>query len=96
MSRLELLKANREKILELAEKHGAYDIRVFGSVVRGEDNGESDVDLLIKYRSETSPWFPAGFKLDLEDLLGCSVDVVSEAGLHRLIKDDVLSEAQPL
>jgi len=94
MSLQELLQEKREEILDLADQHGAFNVRVFGSVVRGEDTPDSDIDFLIDYDLQRiSSWFPAGLKLDLEDLLGCEVDVVTEKGLHWYIKSRVLQEA---
>jgi len=94
MSLQDLLKEKRQEILDLADQHGAFNVRVFGSVVRGEDTPDSDIDFLIDYDLERiSSWFPAGLKLDLEDLLGCEVDVVTEKGLHWYIKSRVLQEA---
>ena len=93
----ELLQQKREEILEIAAKHGAYNVRVFGSVARGEETSASDVDFLIDYdSSKTSPWFPGGLLMDLQDLLGRKVDIVTENGLHHLIRERVLSEAVPL
>ena len=92
----ELLKAHREEILQIAAKHGAYNVRVFGSVVRGEASENSDIDFLIDVGVNHSRWFPGGLLADLEDLLGCKVDIVTENGLHRLIRERVLKEAVPL
>ena len=92
----ELLRTKREKILELARKHGAYDLRVFGSLARGEGNEQSDIDFLVEVGATHSPWFPAGLVADLEDLLGVPVDVVTRDGLHWFIKEKVLQEARPL
>ena len=92
----ELLKARREQILEIARRHGAYNLRIFGSVARGEGNEESDLDFLVKVGPLHSPWFPAGLVADLQDLLGISVDIVTEDGLHWYIKERVLEEARPL
>ena len=92
----ELLKARREQILEIARKHGAYNVRVFGSVARGEGNEQSDLDFLVEVGPAHSAWFPAGLVADLEDLLGIPVDVVTEDGLHWYIKEKVLEEARPL
>ncbi|MBM3935014.1 MAG: nucleotidyltransferase family protein [SAR202 cluster bacterium] len=86
----------REEILRIAAKHGAYNVRIFGSVARGDAGPDSDVDFLIDYGPNTSPWFPGGLIADLQDLLGRNVDVVTEKGLHRLVKDRVLAEAVPL
>jgi uncharacterized protein len=92
----DILKARREEILEIARRHGATQVRVFGSVARGEAREESDVDFLVRPGAKTSPWFPAGLVLDLEDLLGRKVDVVTEGGLHWYIRDRILAEAVPL
>ena len=91
-----MLEENREEIRRIAATHGAYNVKVFGSVARGEAGPESDVDLLIDAGPVTSSWFPAGLILDLEDLLGRRVQVVTVRGLNPLIKDHVLREAVPL
>jgi predicted nucleotidyltransferase len=92
----ELIRAKREEILRIAAKHGARNIRVFGSVARGEARAESDVDFLIDADPVTSSWFPAGLIVDLQDLLGRPIEVVTEKGLNPLIRDRVLQEAVPL
>ncbi|MGK7945606.1 MAG: nucleotidyltransferase family protein [Microcystaceae cyanobacterium] len=90
----EKLAEKREDILKIAAKHGAFNVRVFGSVARGEETENSDIDLLIDYDlAKTSPWFPGGLLIDLEDLLGCKVDIVTEKGLHYFIRERVLKEA---
>ena len=92
----DLLLPRRQKILDIADKHGAFNVRVFGSVARGEATAQSDVDLLVDYDSaRTTPWFPASLQSDLEDLLERSVDVATEGGLGR-IKQRVLAEAVEL
>ena len=96
MSVQELLEEKREEILAIAEKHGAKNVRIFGSVVRGEETPESDIDFLIDLGGKLSPWFPVGLIHDLEDLLGRKVDVVTEQSIHRFIRDRVLEEAKPL
>lgn len=96
MSLQELLRKKRQEILDIAAKHGAYNVRIFGSVVRGEAGPESDVDFLVDAGPDTSSWFPAGLILDLEKLVGREVDVVTEGALHWYIKDQVLREAVPL
>jgi predicted nucleotidyltransferase len=97
MTLLATLQNKREQILDIAAKHGAYNVRVFGSVVRGEDTPDSDIDFLIDYDLEKiTPWFPVGLIHDLEDLLGRDVDVVTAKSLHHYIKERVLSEAKPL
>ena len=97
MALLDTLQANREQILEIAAKHGALNVRVFGSVVRGEETPESDVDFLVDYDLEkVTPWFPGGLLMDWQDLLGRRVDVLTEQGISPLIRDLVLAEAKPL
>jgi predicted nucleotidyltransferase len=94
---LELLQEKREQVLAVAAKHGASNVRVFGSVVRGEDTPESDIDFLIDYDPEqVTPWFPGGLLMDLQDLLGRRVDVLTEQGISPLIRERVLAEAKPL
>jgi hypothetical protein len=92
----ELLGSKREQILRLAEKYGARNVRVFGSVVRGEAGPGSDIDLLIDLEAGRSLLEHAALLLELEDLLGRKVDVVTERGLRPRVRDRVLSEAQPL
>ena len=92
----QLLREKRDEIQLIAAKHGAYNIRVFGSVARGDARPESDIDLLIDSGPNTSSWFPAGLVLDLEELLGRRVQVVSERALHPDLRDRVLREATPL
>lgn len=90
----QLLQEKRSEILAIAEKHGAFNIRIFGSVARGEETENSDIDFLIDYDlKKISPWFPGGLICDLEDLLQRKVDVVSAKSLHYFIKDRVLQEA---
>ena len=75
MKKYKQLQENRENILAIAAKHGAFNVRVFGSVARGEENPESDIDFLIDYDIEkTTPWFPVGLVRDLENLLQTKVD----------------------
>ena len=92
----ELLRAKRDEILRIAERHGAGDVRVFGSVARGEAGPQSDIDLLVRAQERTSPWFPAGLILDLQELLGRRVDVVTEGALHPYLRQRILAEAVPL
>lgn len=97
MTLFETLQERRSIILEIAAKHGAFNVRVFGSVVRGEETPESDIDFLIDYDlDKITPWFPVGLIHDLQDYLGQKVDVVSAKSLHSYIKDRVLAEAKPL
>ena len=91
-----LLREKRDDIRAIASKHGAYNVRVFGSVVRGEAGPDSDIDFLIDTGPTTSSWFPAGLILDLEEILGRRVEVVTAKALNPYIRDHVLDEAMPL
>jgi predicted nucleotidyltransferase len=88
-----LLKQNRENILEIAARHGAYDVRVFGSVARGEADEKSDIDILVSFEPGRSLFDHAGLMLDLEALLGCKVDVVSDKGLRPRLRERVLKDS---
>jgi len=90
------VREKREEILRVAALHGARNVRIFGSVARAEARQESDVDFLVEVGPNTSAWFPVGLILDLEGLLGCNVDVVTDKALHWYIRDKVLKEAVPL
>ena len=81
-----LLRERRDQILSSAFRHGARNVRVFGSVARGESTTSSDIDLLVDASDETSPWFPAGLVEELEKLLNRPVDVVTEQSLHWLLR----------
>jgi uncharacterized protein len=93
---LETLRQNRAEILRMAEEHGVLNIRVFGSVVRGEAGPGSDVDLLVATEPKRSLFDHVAFMQDVGDLLGCEVDVVSEDAVHWFIRDRVFAEAVPL
>jgi len=96
VTRLELLREKREEINRIAAKHSVYGIRVFGSVARGEAGPESDVDFLVEVASVTTPWFPAVLVVDLEDLLGRGVEVVTNQGLNPDQLEHVLAKAVPV
>lgn len=86
----------RAAILAAARRHGARSIRVYGSVARGQATDASDLDLLVEWEPDRSLLDVVGLKQDLEDLLGVSVDIGSERGLHWFIREEVLREAVPL
>jgi predicted nucleotidyltransferase len=92
----ELLQEKRDQILQIAARHGASNVRIFGSAARGEAGPDSDVDILVDVGPAHSAWFPAGLILDLEALLEREVDVVTKDALHWYIRDRVLAEAVPL
>ena len=91
-----LLLDYRDDILRIAARHGATNVRVFGSMARGDDSPDSDVDLLIDIAGPTPPWFPGGLLRDLEDLLGRSVEIATVGGLKDVIRSRILEEAIPL
>ena len=86
----------RKEILQLASKHGARNVRIFGSVARGEAAPESDVDFLVDMAPGRTLLDMGGLLMDLRDLLGLDVDVVTEQGLKPRIRDRVLKEAERL
>jgi len=87
------LREKRDEILAIAARYGARDVRVFGSRARGEGGPDSDVDLLIKLEAGRTLLDIVAIKQDLEDLLGCRVDVVTEGAISRFIRNQVLTEA---
>jgi len=91
-----LLKTRRKEILEIANRNSAFNVRVFGSVARGEDRPDSDIDFLVNLESGRSLLDLARLLRELNVLLEHPVDVVTEAGLRPRIKPQVLREAHPL
>ena len=91
-----LIENNRSKILALAERHGVRNVRVFGSMVRGDADDASDVDLLVSLPPDKTGLALGGLLMDVQDLLQRRVEVVTERGLHPELRDRVLKEAQPL
>lgn len=92
----ELLREKREEILRTAARHGARNVRVFGSAARGEAGETSDIDFLVDPDPQSSLLDRVGLKLDLEDLLGRPVDVLTERSVYWLLRRRILKEAQPL
>jgi predicted nucleotidyltransferase len=86
----------RQDVLRIAGKYGARRVRVFGSVARGEADGQSDVDFLVDLDPGRSLLDLGGLQFELEALLGCPVDVVTERGLKARIRERVLCEAVPV
>ena len=91
-----LIESNRSKILALAERHGVRNVRVFGSMVRGDADDASDVDLLVSLPPDKTGLALGGLLMDVQDLLQRQVEVVTERGLHPELRERVLKEAQPL
>ena len=92
----ELLQEKREDILHTAAKRGAYNVRIFGSVARGEADEKSDIDILVDLEPGRSLFDLGGLLMDLQELLGHHVDVVTERGLRERIRNRVLKEAVAL
>lgn len=92
----QLLKEKREEILRVAAKHGARNVRVFGSLARGEADEQSDIDFIVEFEPGRSLLDHAALWLELQELLGCKVDVVSDRGIKPRIRERVLREAVPL
>ena len=89
----ERLEALRPDVLDLAHHHGASNLRVYGSIATGLEHERSDLDLLVDLSPEHSLLGVISLRQDLEDLLGCSVDVTEETSLHPLIRDEILGQA---
>jgi uncharacterized protein len=94
--KLEELKAKKHLIEEVAAKHGIDNVRVFGSVGRGEEHADSDIDLLLRVSEKYSLLNLIAFEMEIEELLDAKVDVVPENGLSPYLKDNILAEATPL
>ena len=91
-----LLREKREEILRICAKYGARNVRVFGSAARGEAGKDSDLDLLVEFEPGRSLLDQAGLVVELEELLECKVDVVTEKGLYWLLRRRILKEARAL
>ena len=91
-----LVEEKRNEVMDLAARHGARDLRIFGSVARDESGPVSDLDLLVKMEEGRSLFDLSALVLDLREVLGIKVDVVSEDGLYWLLRRRILKEARPL
>lgn len=96
MPLLDELKANRDAILASAKKHGVKDVRVFGSVARGEDTPESDIDLLINVTEDCDAFGFLDFQEDMQRLFKREIDIVFERGLYPTIQQRIMQEIQPV
>ena len=96
MDKVEKIKQHRDEVIALAARYGVKNIRVFGSVVRGESDELSDIDLLVTLERGVTLMKMSALRRELEAILGCKVDVVSDNGLREQIRDKVLTEAVPI
>ena len=96
MSTLDRIRENRDEVLAIAKRYGATNIRIFGSVARGDDDDRSDIDFLIDLAPGRSLFDLGGLLMELNTLLGIPVDVTTERGLKRRIRERVLNEAVSL
>ena len=95
-STYEMLKARREEILALAGKYGLKDVRIFGSVARGDDNKNSDIDFLVNVMDASDPLAFIDFQDDISKMFSRKVDLVFESGLYYMLRERILNEARPL
>ncbi len=93
---LETLRQRREEILTIARRYGAREIRIFGSVARNEAGPNSDIDLVVEFEPGTSLLDHGGLIMDLQDALGCKVDVISARGMQDRLRSRVEAEAVAL
>ncbi|MBA7543883.1 hypothetical protein ES705_36226 [subsurface metagenome] len=92
----EIIGNRKDQILALAAKHGAYNVRVFGSVAQGTADESSDIDFLVDLEEGRTLFDLGGLLMDLQNLLQRQVDVLTEQSLHWYIRNKVLDEAKPL
>jgi predicted nucleotidyltransferase len=93
---LDDLRARRDEILRLAEQHGASNVRIFGSVARGEARPDSDIDFIVTFRPKTTIFAQVGLWQDLQDLLGCEIDLIADHPSGGEVMRATLKEAVPL
>ncbi len=96
MNTAEFIREKRDEIMRITARYGATDIRVFGSMARGDADSESDIDFLVRLAPGCTLLHHAAMVRELESLLGRNVDVISERGLRSRIRERVLNEAVPL
>jgi predicted nucleotidyltransferase len=92
----ESIRQRRDAILDIARRYGAHDIRIFGSVARGDATESSDLDLIVRFEPGRSLLDHGGLVMDLRDLLNIRVDVIDEGGIRPRFRDHVLKEMIPL
>ena len=95
-STYDILKQNRTEILALAARKGLSDVRVFGSVARGEETEDSDIDILVNVTKTDDPFAFIDFQNDLSKMFSRKIDIVFESGLYHAMRDRILNEAKPV
>jgi predicted nucleotidyltransferase len=93
MNTLELIRSKKSDILAIATRHGAKNVRVFGSVARGEDTDTSDVDLLVSMEKNRSLYDLIGLQQEIQDILKRNVDVLTDRSINRYLQAQILQEA---
>lgn len=96
MGELQIVQQRKKEIIAVARAHGLVNVRIFGSVARGEDTDQSDIDLLVDLEKGRTLLDLGGALVQLQDLLGRRVDIVTERGLHWYLREKILREARPL
>jgi len=96
MKELERIQQQKKNILAIARQHGIIRLRIFGSIIRGEETPQSDIDLLVELEPGRSMLDLGGALIRLQELLGRKVDIVTERGLHWYLKEKITQEAVPL
>jgi len=96
MGELQIVQQRKKEIIAVAQAHGLVNVRVFGSVACGEDTAQSDIDFLVDLEKGRTLLDLGGALVQLQDLLGRRVDIVTERGLHWYLREKILREARPL
>lgn len=96
MGELQAIQQKKREILAVTRIHGLINVRVFGSVARGEDTSQSDIDFLVDLEEGRTLLDMGGALVKLQELLGRKVDIVTEHGLHWYLREKIIKEAQPL
>jgi len=96
MTASDIAREKREEILAIARKHGASNVRIFGSVARGEADDQSDIDLLVDLDADRSLFDLGALVMELNESMGHHVDVVTESGIRSRIRDRIVAEAVAL
>ena len=91
-----IIQAKRGEILEIGHRYGAHDIRIFGSIARGDQTEDSDLDIIVRFDPDRTLFDQGGFLMDLQDLLGVKVDVISERAMRPQFREHVMTEAVSL